>query len=98
MSVYVQPSRASEETAVVAESDAKLAQDGRGRGGGGGGDTAAAEGEVWRVFRGMEAVAGLALGLSPRLPRERWLQAALLRHFPETLAVLRVRGRLEGIV
>lgn len=47
-------------------------------------------GGVWRVYRGKEALAGLVLGLSPRMASERWLQAALIRHFPEAGDVLRV--------
>lgn len=47
--------------------------------------------DVWQVYRGNEAVAALALALSPRIARERWLQSALVRHFPEAVSVLRVR-------
>lgn len=46
---------------------------------------------LWQVYRGNEAVAALALALSPRVARERWLQSALVRHFPEAVSVLRVK-------
>ena len=46
-----------------------------------------------QVYRGKEAIAALVLGLSPRVPKERWLQAALIRHFPEAVAVLKVTGK-----
>lgn len=52
------------------------------------------EDDVWKVFRGKRAIAALALGLSPRVARDRWLQASLLRHFPEIAEVLRVREKI----
>ncbi|CAN0105151.1 unnamed protein product, partial [Scytosiphon promiscuus] len=93
LSVYVQP--------TTPDKAQGLAQEGQAAGGDGGGDdgddaaaaadggVAGGDGAVWKVFRGKEAVAGLALGLSPRVPDERWLQAALIRHYPEAVEVLR---------
>ncbi|CAM9467454.1 unnamed protein product [Ectocarpus sp. 6 AP-2014] len=61
-SVYVQPTTADKLQGLMSRGPS-IGNDRRDDDGGGGDD-------VWKVFTGKDAVAGLMLGLSPRLPRE----------------------------